>query len=157
MLIESITNELIDKAWNHICEIEKQGGMTKAIESGFPKLRIEEAAAKKQAKIDSGTEVIVGVNKFVSKLVNPLELLEIDNEKVIREQTEKLKKNKESRNESIVTACLEALTEAARNNTGNLLERSIAAARARATLGEISLAMEIVYGRHQANSTTVSA
>ncbi len=156
ILVETLTTELIEKAWKHIYEIEKYGGMTKAIESGIPKMRIEEAAAKKQAKIDSGIETIVGVNKFVSKNIDKLKLLEVDNEKVIKEQTDKLKNNKETRNQEAVKIALEAITSAAAAQNENLLELAIIAARLRATLGEISLAMEKVFGRHQANSMTVS-
>jgi methylmalonyl-CoA mutase len=154
--VEYLTGQLIEKAWASIEEIESYGGMTKAIESGIPKMRIEEAAARKQAKIDSSSEIIVGVNKFKLTKEDNLALLEVDNNRVIAEQTERLKEIKKSRHQEDVTKALEALTNAANAGTGNLLELSIDAARKRATLGEISYAMEKVFGRHQANSLTVS-
>jgi methylmalonyl-CoA mutase len=154
--IEHLTADLIEKAMNYIQEIEAHGGMTKAIESGIPKMRIEEAAARKQAKIDSATDIIVGVNKFQLDTEEKIELLEVDNEKVIVEQKEKLSEIKKNRSEEEVRKALEAITESAASGKGNLLELAVDAARKRATLGEISFAMEKIFGRHQANSTTLS-
>jgi methylmalonyl-CoA mutase len=154
--VESLTEQLIEKAFKHIQEIESYGGMTKAIESGVPKLRIEEAAARKQAKIDSGSEIIIGVNKYKLATEGKIDLLEVNNKKVLSGQKEKLQQLKSSRNEEEVTRVLELITDCAVSGKGNLLELAIEAARKRATLGEISFAMEKVFGRHQANSMTVS-
>ncbi|HVD98409.1 MAG TPA: methylmalonyl-CoA mutase [Cytophagaceae bacterium] len=154
--IEYLTEQLIQKAWKHIQEIESFGGMTKAIQSGIPKRRIEEAAAKKQAQIDSTTEIIVGVNKFTQEKTAPIDLLEVDNEKVIAEQKEKLEQLKSNRDADEVSKALQALTDAASSGEGNLLQLAIEAARKRATLGEISFALEKIFGRHVANSSTVS-
>ncbi len=154
--LESLTEQLITKALNHIQEIEAAGGMTKAIESGIPKMRIEEAAAKKQALIDSSSEIIVGVNKFQHALPEDIELLEVDNHTVISEQTKRLALLKQNRNQEAVARALEAITACAGSGEGNLLELAITAARHRATLGEISLAMESVFGRHIASSSTIS-
>jgi methylmalonyl-CoA mutase len=148
--VEYLTDALLKKSWEHILEVEELGGMAKAIETGLPKMRIEEAAARRQAHIDSGEEVIVGVNKYGPENEEPIEILEVDNTAVLEAQIARLKKLKAERDSQKVQACLDAITEAAKNNTGNLLELAIEAARARATLGEISYAMEKVFGRHQA-------
>ncbi len=154
--LETLTYELMKKAWEHIKEIESLGGMAKAIEKGIPKMRIEEASAKKQARIDSITDIIVGVNKFKPKYEPPIEILEVDNAEVRRKQIERIKKLKEMRDENLVQKALNKLSDAAKNNNGNLLELSIEAARAKATLGEISYALEKVYGRHKAFSKTIT-
>jgi methylmalonyl-CoA mutase len=148
--VERLTHELMVKAWAHIQEVEALGGMTKAIEAGIPKLRIEEAAARRQAQIDSGRETIVGVNKYRLAREEPIEILEVDNTAVRESQIAQLRKLKMERDGARVKACLQALEDAARNKTGNLLELAVEAARARATLGEISDALENVYGRHKA-------
>lgn len=154
--VESLTDEIARKAWALIEEVEELGGMTKAIEAGIPKLRIEEAAARKQARIDSGQDVIVGVNKYRLKKEDPLHILEVDNQTVRRQQLEKLDKIKATRNTTQVELCLAALTEAAKSGTGNLLELAVEAARHRATLGEISSALESVYGRYKAQIKSFS-
>ena len=154
--VEKLTSDLTRKAWELIEEVEKLGGMAKAIETGIPKMRIEEAAAKKQARIDAGTEVIVGVNKFQVEEESNLEIREVDNTQVRLQQMQRLENIKKTRNQQEVDKALEALTEAARNNHGNLLELSIQAARVRATLGEISMALEKVYGRYQATIRSIS-
>ncbi|PKN79724.1 MAG: methylmalonyl-CoA mutase [Candidatus Cloacimonetes bacterium HGW-Cloacimonetes-1] len=148
--LEALTNDLMERAWQHIEEVEALGGMAKAIETGLPKMRIEEAAARKQAKIDSGAETIVGVNKYRLEKEDPIEILEVDNSAVREAQLERLKQLKENRDNSKVKSALDALTNCARTGEGNLLELAIIATRARASLGEISDALEIVYGRHQA-------
>ena len=147
---------MVEKAWTLIQEVEELGGMTKAIESGIPKMRIEEAAARKQARIDSGKDFIVGVNKYQVEENTEMELLEVDNEVVRKEQLERLAKLKEERNEEKTQKTLSALTECALTGIGNLLELAIEAARQRATLGEISLAMEQVFGRHKATIRSIS-
>jgi len=154
--IEYLTEELADKAWALIEEVEELGGMTRAIESGIPKMRIEEAAAAKQARIDSGRDVIIGVNRYISSEVLDFDILEVDNTAVRKEQIEKLEQIKNERNQHQVSAALNALEEAARNNRGNLLELAIVAARHRATLGEISMALEKVFGRYKATIRSVS-
>ncbi|NMH29352.1 methylmalonyl-CoA mutase [Flavobacterium silvaticum] len=154
--VEALTQELMDKAWALIEEVEELGGMTKAIEAGIPKLRIEEAAAKKQARIDSGQDIIVGVNKYRLKQEDPLQILDVDNEMVRRQQVERLVRIKADRNPDAVSQSLEKLAEAAKNGTGNLLELAIEAARNRATLGEISDAMEKSFGRYKAQIKTFS-
>jgi methylmalonyl-CoA mutase len=166
--VETLTHELADKAWALIQEVEELGGMAKAIETGLPKLRIEEAAARKQARIDSGKEIIVGVNKYRPGAEQEIEVLDIDNDAVRESQVARLKSIRATRDEAAVQAALKALTEAARSgaqhptpNTqitdeNNLLALAIIAARHRATLGEISDALEVVYGRHQATTRTVS-
>jgi len=154
--IESLTHELVNKAWNHIDEIEELGGMAKAIETGLPKLKIEEAAARKQAKIDSGNETIIGVNKYKSNSQFPIEILDIDNSAVRQKQITRLSKLKQTRNEKDVQVALHAISEAVRTGKGNLLELSVQAARARATLGEISYAIEKVVHRHRAIAKTIS-
>ncbi len=154
--VESLTNQLIEKAWSHLEEIEELGGMAKAIESGLPKLRIEEAAARRQAKIDSGEEVIIGINQFRTDEKEQFDILEIDNSKVREQQIKRLETIKGKRNQEQVVKTLDALTEAARTGDGNLLELAIEAAIARATLGEISDAIEAVSGRHRAIIRTIS-
>ena len=148
--VESLTNELAHKAWEHIQEIEKLGGMAKAIETGIPKLRIEEAAARKQARIDSGEDTIVGINKYRLEKEDPIEILDIDNTKVREQQIQRLKELRANRDNAKVQECLAAITEAVRNKSGNLLELAVEAAKARASLGEISDACEAVVGRYKA-------
>ncbi|WP_245805918.1 methylmalonyl-CoA mutase [Bacillus alkalicellulosilyticus] len=154
--VESLTTELLEKAWEHLKEIESLGGMAKAIESGLPKMRIEEAAARRQAQIDSGKETIVGVNKYALPHEDELEILTIDNSAVRQAQIERLKQLRKDRNENKVTSTLNAITKAVNTGEGNLLELSIKAARARASLGEISAAIEKVSGRHQAVIRSIS-
>jgi len=154
--VETLTNELAQKAWEHIEEIEKLGGMAKAIESGVPKMKIEEAAARTQAKIDSGTQVIVGVNKYRLEKEEPIDILDIDNSAVRDSQIERLKKLREERDEQEVQAALKALTECVKTKKGNLLELAVDAAKKRATLGEISYACEKIVGRYNAVIKTVS-
>jgi len=154
--VEYLTNELAKKAWTLIEEVEQLGGMAKAIETGIPKMRIEEAAAKKQARIDAGEEIIVGVNAFKSEEETPLEILEVDNTVVRNSQIERLNQVKATRNNAQVEAALNAITECAKTGKGNLLQLAIEAARSRATLGEISFAMETVFGRYQATTRTIS-
>ena len=154
--VERLTHELVHKAWAHIEEVEKLGGMAKAIETGLPKLRIEEAAARRQAMIDSGQETIVGVNKHRLEKEAPMEILEVDNTAVRLAQIKQLEKLKAERDPAAVQRCLAALTAAARSGEGNLLALSIDAARARATLGEISDALEVVYGRYKAQIRSIS-
>lgn len=154
--LEKLTEEIATKAWKLINEIEDLGGMTKAIEKGIPKMRIEEAAAIKQAKIDSGQDVIVGVNKYALKEEDPLHILEVDNEAVRNSQIERLNNLKENRNNTEVQKSLVALTQAAKSGNDNLLDLAIKAARNRASLGEISDALEVVFGRHKAVHKTIS-
>ncbi|MCA2959487.1 MAG: methylmalonyl-CoA mutase [Silvanigrellales bacterium] len=154
--VESLTAELARKAWERIEEVEALGGMAKAIESGIPKMRIEEAAARTQARIDSGQQTIVGVNKFRLKNETPLDVLRVDNAGVRAAQLARLKVLREGRDAEAVDSSLEALTKAAAEGNGNLLELAIVAARAHATVGEISFALEKVYGRHQAIIRSVS-
>lgn len=154
--VEYLTHSLAEKAWTLIQEIEGLGGMTKAIENGLPKLKIEEAAARKQARIDSGQEKIIGVNAFIQEMdENDLDVLEVDNTAVRKAQIEKIKAIKAKRAEDTVGKALEALTQAAKDGAGNLLALAIDAARARATLGEISDAMEVHFGRYQATTRTI--
>ncbi|MBE15103.1 MAG: methylmalonyl-CoA mutase [Cytophagaceae bacterium] len=148
--VESLTDEIAQKAWSLIQEVEDLGGMTKAIEAGIPKLRIEEAAARKQARIDSGNDIIVGVNKYRPTEDEHLDILEVDNTKVREGQLHRLEATKAQRNDQAVQTALDKLTQAAQTNSGNMLELAVDAARARATLGEISQALEKVYGRHKA-------
>jgi methylmalonyl-CoA mutase len=148
--VEKLTHDLAARAWEHIQEVEKMGGMAKAIEEGLPKLRIEEAAAKTQARIDSGVQTIVGVNKFRLNEAEDVPVLKVDNAKVRQFQLDKLKRLKSERNEVEVAQRLEAITNATASGSGNLLELGVAAARAKATVGEISYAIEKVVGRHQA-------
>jgi methylmalonyl-CoA mutase len=154
--VERLTHELAQKAWKLIQEVESLGGMAKAIEAGLPKLRIEEAAARKQARIDSGKEIIVGVNQYRLDKETPIEILEVDNTAVRERQIERLKKIKAERDSAAVEAALNAITKAAETKQGNLLELAVEAARKRATLGEISYAMEKVFGRYQARIKTIS-
>jgi methylmalonyl-CoA mutase len=148
--VEYLTHQLIQKARLHIQEIEQMGGMARAIEQGLPKLRIEEAAARKQARIDSGQETLVGINKYRLENEAPLDILEVDNTQVRLAQINRLNAIRQSRDSQAVAQHLAALTAAAQSGTGNLLELAVAAARARATLGEISNAMEAAFGRYQA-------
>ncbi|WP_042355117.1 methylmalonyl-CoA mutase [Bacillus rubiinfantis] len=154
--VERLTDELVKRAWKHIEEIESLGGMAKAIETGLPKMRIEEAAAKRQAQIDSGQETIIGVNRYRLDKEEPIDILDIDNTAVRLKQIEKLNALKASRDEQKVREALNALTEAAKTGSENLLERSVQAARVRATLGEISDAIEKVAGRHKAAIQSIS-
>ncbi|MFI8494767.1 methylmalonyl-CoA mutase [Peribacillus butanolivorans] len=154
--VESLTNELIERAWAHIEEIEGLGGMAKAIETGLPKMRIEEAAAKRQAKIDSQDETIVGVNKYRLKKEDPIEILEIDNTAVRESQLKRLSELKANRDQAMVDEALQALTLAARTGEGNMLELAVQATRVRASLGEISDAIEDVAGRHKATIRSIS-
>jgi len=154
--VESLTHELAHKAWEHIQEIEKLGGMAKAIESGIPKMRIEEAAARTQAKIDSGSQVIVGVNKYRLEKEEPIDILDIDNSAVRESQIERLKKLKAERNEQEVRAALDAITACVKTKKGNLLELAVDAAKKRATLGEISYACEKIVGRYNAVIRSIS-
>ena len=148
--VESLTNELAHKAWEHIQEIESLGGMAKAIETGVPKMRIEEAAARTQARIDSGAQTIVGTNKYRLEKEDPIDILEVDNTAVRLEQIENLKRLKEGRNEEEVKKALDAITRCVETKEGNLLELAVEAARVRATLGEISDACEKIVGRYKA-------
>ena len=152
--IEKLTHEIAEKAWSHIEEVEALGGMTKAIKSGIPKLRIEEAAARKQARIDSGQDTIVGVNKYKLKSDETLHILEVDNELVRAQQLERLNHTKSQRDAEKVTVILEKLTKAAANGSENLLALAVEAARVRATLGEISEALEQEFGRYKAEIKT---
>ncbi|MEC2075445.1 methylmalonyl-CoA mutase [Metabacillus fastidiosus] len=154
--VETLTKQLMDRAWEHIEEIEKLGGMTKAIETGLPKMKIEEAAARRQAKIDSGKEIIIGVNKFRLEKEDPIDILNIDNTEVRKKQLMRLESLRANRNEEEVKERLRALTEATASKEGNLLELAVEAARARATLGEISNAIELAAKRHQAVIRSVS-
>ncbi|MCW3077087.1 MAG: mcmA [Bacteroidetes bacterium] len=154
--VESLTNELAHKAWALIEEVEKLGGMAAAIETGIPKMRIEEAAARKQARIDSGKDIIVGVNAFKTDEKTEIEILDVDNAKVRSQQLERLKKLKAERNTSEVENALNALEEAAKTGKGNLLALAIEAARVRATLGEISFTLEKVFGRYKANIRSIA-
>lgn len=154
--IESLTNDIAKRAWSLITEIENLGGMAKAIETGIPKMRIEEAAARKQARIDTGQDIIVGVNKYKVKDDSQLEILEVDNTEVREKQIERLKKLKQSRNNQDVQAALNAITKCAETGEGNLLELAVDAAKKRATLGEISDACEKICGRYKAVIRSVS-
>ena len=154
--VEALTEALAKKAWEHIREVEELGGMARAIESGLPKMRIEEAAARRQARIDSGAETIIGVNRYRLDKEEPIDILEVDNQVVRHQQLERLRKLRAERDESAVGQTLEALTRCAETGDGNLLDLSVKAARARASLGEISLALEKVWGRHKAETRTIS-
>ncbi|MGG0846317.1 methylmalonyl-CoA mutase [Peribacillus simplex] len=154
--VESLTAELLEKAWEHIEEIEALGGMAKAIETGLPKMRIEEAAARRQAHIDSGKESIIGVNKYRLEKEDPLEILDIDNTAVREAQIRRLEQLRAERDKAKVEAALQAITKAAETGEGNLLELAVNAARARASLGEISIAYEQVVGRHKAVIRSIS-
>ena len=154
--VEYLTDQIIQKAWGHIYEIEELGGMAKAIETGLPKMRIEEAAARKQARIDSGKEWVIGVNVFKNEKDEAIDILEVDNAEVRRGQLESLKHIKETRDTEVVQAKLEAIEKAAESGHGNLLELAVDAARSRATLGEISMAMEKAFGRYTATIRSIS-
>ena len=154
--VESLTNEIAQKAWILIEEVEELGGMTKAIESGIPKLRIEEAAARKQARIDGNQDIIVGVNKYRLKKEDPLQILDVDNQMVRQQQLEQLELVKANRNTQKVQLSLEKLTLCAQTGDGNLLELAIESARNRASLGEISAALETVFGRYKAQIKSFS-
>ena len=154
--VETLTNELMEKAWTLIEEIEELGGMAKAIETGLPKMKIEEAAAKKQAQIDSSKEIIIGVNKYRLEQEDAIDILNIDNTVVRQKQMERLDKVKANRNEKAVQKALADLTEAAKTGETNLLDAAVIAARERATIGEISDAIEVVAGRHKAVIRSVS-
>jgi methylmalonyl-CoA mutase len=154
--VESLTNEIAQNAWKLIEEVEELGGMTKAIETGVPKLRIEEAAARKQARIDSNQDIIVGVNKYRLEKEDPLQILDVDNQMVRRQQLEQLERIKATRDTEKVQLSLQKLTLCAQTGEGNLLELAVEAARNRATLGEISDAMETVFGRYKAQIKSFS-
>ncbi len=154
--IETLTHEIAHRAWGHIQEVEKLGGMAKAIESGVPKMRIEEASARKQSRIDSNIDTIVGINKYRLDHEDPIETLEIDNTAVRNAQIERLHKLRAERDNEAVQAALDRLTECARTGEGNLLDLSIDAARKRASLGEISYALEKVFGRYKAKINLIS-
>ena len=154
--VESLTNEIAEKAWQLIQEVEALGGMTKAIEAGIPKLRIEEAAARKQARIDSGQDIIVGVNQYRLEKEDPLQILDVDNQMVRKQQLAQLEKIKANRDSEKVKSSLEKLIHCAKTNEGNLLEIAVEAAQNRATLGEISDALETVFGRYKAQIKSFS-
>lgn len=154
--VESLTDELLKRGWEHIHEVESYGGMTKAIEAGIPKMRIEEASARRQARIDSVRETIVGVNKYQLEEEAPMEILEVDNTAVRLSQIKRIEEIRANRDKTEVEAALNALTRCMETGEGNLLELSVKAARARATLGEISDAIEKVCGRYQAMTKTIS-
>jgi methylmalonyl-CoA mutase len=155
-MMEKLTQDMADAAWKIIEEVEAMGGMTRAVDSGWAKLKIEAAAAEKQARIDSGKDVIVGVNKYKLAKEDPLEILEVDNVRVREQQIERLQRIKATRDGGKVHAALEALTTAARSGQGNLLDLSIQAIRLRATVGEVSEALEKVFGRHRADTQKVT-
>jgi methylmalonyl-CoA mutase len=148
--VETLTHDLLNRGWAHIQEIEQLGGMAKALETGLPKMRIEEAAARRQAHIDSGQETIIGVNKYRLKHEAPIDILDIDNTAVRLAQVERLRQLRANRDQAAVDAALHALTHCAADGEGNLLEMAVNAARVRASLGEISDALEQVWGRHKA-------
>ena len=154
--VETLTNELVHKAWEHIQEIEKLGGMAKAIETGLPKMRIEEAAARTQARIDSGVQTIVGTNKYRLDHEDPIDILEVDNTAVRNQQIERLKQLRANRNEADVQKALDAITKCVETGQGNLLALAVEAAKVRASLGEISYACEKVVGRYKAVIRTIS-
>jgi methylmalonyl-CoA mutase len=157
--VERLTHDLAERAWAHITEAEQAGGMARAIEQGIPKLRIEEAAARTQARIDSGAQAVIGVNTYRMETEDPLDVLRVDNDDVYRQQVAKLERLRAERDDDDVRRSLTALTEAARasgHGDGNLLELAVAAARAKATVGEMSDALEKVWGRHRAEIRTIS-
>ncbi len=154
--VEYLTDQIANRAWELIQEVEELGGMAKAIETGLPKMRIEEAAARKQARIDSGKDTIVGVNKYQTDEKETFDILEVDNDKVRKSQIERLNKMKAERNEAQTQTALDAITDAAKSGKGNLLALAIDAARKRASLGEISYAMEKVFGRYKATIKSIS-
>jgi methylmalonyl-CoA mutase len=153
--VERLTHDLARRAWQHIQEVEELGGMTKAIQEGIPKMRIEEAAARTQARIDSGLQTVIGVNKHRPTVEEPVNVLQVDNTAVRESQIASVKQLREERDQPQVDAALNALNQAAQNGSGNLLELAVDAARAKATVGEISDALEKVYGRYQAPVKTV--
>lgn len=153
--IESLTQQLAQKAWSHIQEVEELGGMAAAINEGIPKIRIEESATRTQARIDSGNQAVLGVNKYLLDEQENIDVLKIDNSAVREQQIEQLKQLRAERDDTATAAALKGLEDAARNETGNLLELAVTAARAKATVGEISDALENVYGRHVADPTAV--
>jgi methylmalonyl-CoA mutase len=154
--VEKLTYDLAKKAWDHIQEVESLGGMAKAIEAGIPKLRIEEAAAKTQARIDAGMQAVIGVNKYKPESEAEIEVLKVDNSAVRKRQIEKLQQLRGERDEKVLAQKLDALTKAAESGTGNLLALGVDAARAKATVGEISSALEQVYGRHRAEIRAIT-
>jgi methylmalonyl-CoA mutase len=154
--VETLTNELAEKAWSYIQEIEGLGGMTKAIEAGIPKMRIEEAAARKQARIDTGKDTIVGVNKYKVEDDTNIDLLEVDNEKVRDEQIRRINQLRKDRDEAKLNESLTRLTECAQNGNGNLLQLTVDATENMATLGEISDALETIFGRFTAHNQTIT-
>ncbi len=154
--VERLTHDLAERAWQHINEVEELGGMTQALENGLPKRRIEEASARTQARIDSGDQTVVGVNKYRLEEPENIEVLKVDNQAVRTSQIEKLARLKAERDEQTCLSALDAVTKAAESGTGNLLECAIAAARAKASVGEISFAMERVFGRHRAEASAIS-
>ena len=154
--VESLTNEIVHKAWELIQEVEKLGGMAKAIETGIPKMRIEEAAARKQARIDSGNDTIVGINRYRLEKEDPIDILAVDNTAVREAQIKRLKELRANRDEAKVRSALAAITECVKTKKGNLLELAVEAAKARASLGEISDACEAVVGRYKAVIRSIS-
>jgi methylmalonyl-CoA mutase len=154
--VEKLTNDLVERAWELIQEVEELGGMAKAIETGIPKMRIEEAAARKQARIDRGQDIIVGVNRFQLDKEEAMDILDVDNAKVREAQIQRLNELRASRNDNDVRQSLQKLEDAARSGNGNLLELAIDCARKRASLGEISQAMENVFGRYEAKIRSIS-
>ena len=154
--IESLTNDLAHRAWKHIEEVEKLGGMAKAIESGIPKMRIEEAAARTQARIDSGNQTIVGINKYRLEKEDPIDILAVDNTAVRKQQVQRLQELRAKRNNDDVRRALDAITRCVETGEGNLLELAVEAAKVRASLGEISDACEKIVGRHKAVIKTIS-
>ncbi|GBG02099.1 methylmalonyl-CoA mutase [Azospira sp. I13] len=155
-MMEKLTNDMVDKAWGIIQEIETMGGMTKAVESGWAKMQVETCAADKQARIDSGKDVIVGVNKYKLAKEDPIDILDIDNHAVREAQIARLKNIRETRDGAAVQAALEALTQSAESGQGNLLDLAVKAIRLRATVGEVSDALEKIFGRFRANNQTIS-
>jgi len=155
-MMEKLTQDMVDKAESILAEVEAMGGMTRAVDSGWAKLKIEASAAQKQARIDSGSDVIVGVNKYKLAKEDPIEFLDVDNHAVREGQIERLARIRATRNQGAVDAALAALTAAAKDGSGNLLDLAIKAVRLRATVGEISDALEVVYGRFRATTQTVS-
>jgi methylmalonyl-CoA mutase len=154
--VEYLTQEIAKKAWKLIEEVEELGGMAKAIETGVPKMRIEEASARKQARLDSGQDILVGVNKYQTKEKTDIEILDVDNTAVRDSQIARLKKLRENRNQAIVDANLAALSKCAETGKGNLLQLAVEAAENFATLGEISDALEVHFGRHKADTKLIS-
>jgi methylmalonyl-CoA mutase len=154
--VERLTQELMQKAWGHIQEVEELGGMAKAIEAGIPKLRIEEASAKTQARIDAGQQSVIGVNKYRPESEAPIDVLKVDNSAVLKMQLDKLARLKRERDPAALQAALDSLTRAANGGNGNLLALAVDAARAKATVGEISNALEKVWGRHRAEIKSIT-